>query len=655
MKFYYLTILSILILNFCHAQEPLYPYKAGRLFGYSTKEKKMVIPPVYIMTEANNNFYICHSQTGMVRVFNSKAEPIDSASYGIYQQNTGKVLLIDAYNLREMVTLLIAQQQQDRNTRQSEWIELTPSRVRTIDSAGNIAIISDTIGAIHEGHYLLRIKNGGKQGIYDTKKGSFIVPMSTDSIWFIPRKYIVTTGNAQYIAYSMDGSKYNVPSAAIDLSDVYDNGRYFETKNGKKRSLYDKAGKLVFDGDKNWERLIYRNNKTKAFKIVGNTPSIRPKNVIRLYNAEGTFLKNASRVEDWMGDLLLVTIADSVQDGASATYLYNVVKNTWQPINATAVPAAQTPGTAYDAPAAAADHYQQFLIIKHSDYTAYINGYTGKLLFNLPDSVWKQKSPKQVMGALTFTRFVDGTRTDVRYNFVRENVNKPLTLFDPQLNVINRNYDSITSLRILHDKFAKVKKKDKYGLINGQMEEIIPAKYDALEFKNNLYAKVTKKGKTYWIDTADNVVFGGAYFDYISDYSVNGKWLAFTYQPPPAHWRNNKYDYTEVAKAHIINANGEILATWNTGNTVGGGYILTVNERILRYPNSSFVTPCSIQLYDPKTNKVDSCPTPTATIKHSITQPLLLYARIQIKNRQHSQRSIFHPYCPSVNTKNIRA
>ena len=607
MKYVYALFMFCLVYTLGYAQEPLYPYKAGKLFGYCTKEKRMAIPPVYITTEANDNFYICTASTGIVTVFNSRAQAIDSASYNIFRIGTGKVLLIEPYNVRDMVKLLIAQQQNSRRTL-SEWTELTPSRAWTIDSLGNKTVVKDTLIAMHDGHAWVRVRNGNYQGVYDINTQQYIVPLSPDSMRIVPHKFILVSSADKCTAYTFTGKSYNIPIAASDLSKIYNDGLLLEThaKKGENGSLYTNTGKLLFAADKDWGRLIYPNEKVKALWLSHRKQTMKPDNRIALYSADGTFIKNVCTVKEWLNDMLLVAIADSAAALTTNTYLYDIVKNSWKLIYKE--PFAQAPGSTFPEPTALSTDYGQFLTVKHAGYREYINGYTGKIQFSMPDSMWGHKPYRQVMGDLTYTKLIDGHWTNVRYNFVREKMDRPLTLFDPQLNIINKKYDSIVSLRILANKFAKVKRKDKYGLINSNMEETIPPVYDYLEFKNSLYAKVTKKGKTYWIDTANNVVFGGVYFDYISDYSVNGKWLAFTYQARPAYLHNNNYDYTEVAKAYIINANGEILATWDVSNVVGAAYLLTVNGKILRYHSSKFLPPTSIQLYNPATNKVDSLP-----------------------------------------------
>lgn len=600
------VIACMLLLGQEGAAQQLYPYKAGKLHGYCTQDKKMVIPAAYIMTEANSHFYICVDSTGLKRLYNAQAQLVDSARYQMYPLNNNRTLLIDAYDTRKMIEMLIQAQNSDRRP---EWMPLAASHARIIDSIGNKLIIPDTIVSIHESHNWLKTRNGALQGIYNLTQQEYLIEPTSDSIYTIPHKYIVKY-NPTYkcIAYTLTGQAYSIPPVASNLAEILNDGQLIATQPiaGNHGALYNSQDALIMDQQMNWGKLIYPNNSIKALWVKQNVKYDPKGNHMALHSMDGTFIKDVQNATEWLKDLLLVTIIDTNQPATTNTYLYNVVKNTWKKVHS--APLVKPEMNSYNTNNQVLATEAPFLSIKYPEYRVYLNGFNGKKMFTIYDTVWGHKPLKQRMGYLQQTQYLDGAWQKVYHRYVRKKLDGNFTLYSPELKVVNKKYDSIAPLRILGEKFAIVKSNGHYGLINSTMKETIPATYDQLDFKNSHYAKVKKNGRTYWIDTADNEVFGGTAFDYISDYSVNGKWLAYSYKAPPAYWRTNNYEYTEVAKAYLINAQGNILNTWDAGNTANTAYMLTVNGKILRYPAPNSHATCGMLLYDPETKKIDSLP-----------------------------------------------
>lgn len=599
------VIACMILLGRESVAQQLYPYQAGKLFGYCTQDKKMVIPAIYIFTEANSHCYICYDSTGKKKLYNAQAQLIDSARYHIYPLSNHSTLLIDAHDTRKMIEMLIEAQNSDSRP---EWVPLAPAHARIIDSVGNKHLIPDTIVGIHVGHNWLKTRNGALNGIYDLIKLEYLIQPTSDSIYTVPRKYIIKHTPYKWFAYNLNGQAFSIPPVAGSLADIMNDGQLIATQPiaGNQGALYNSQGTLIMNQQQNWGKLIYPNNSIKALWVKQNVQYDPKGNHMALYRIDGSFIKDVQNAKEWLKDLLLVTIIDTNQPATTNTYLYNVVKDSWRKVHST--PLVKPEMNSYSNNNEVLTTEAPFLSIKYPEYRVYLNGFNGKKLFTIYDTVWSHKPMKQRMGHLRQSQFQEGTRIEVYYRYVRKKLDGNFTLYSPELKVVNKKYDSIAPLRILGEKFAKVKSDGHYGLINSTMKETIPATYDQLDFKNSLYAKVKKNGRTYWIDTADNEVFGGTSFDYISDYSVNGKWLAYSYKAPPAYWRTNNYEYTEVAKAYLINAQGTILTTWDAGSTANTAYMLTVNGKILRYPAPNLHSTCGILLYDPETQKIDSLP-----------------------------------------------
>ncbi len=580
----------------------------------------MTIPPKYISAEVNDNFYICTSRNAMMTVFNSNAQQVDSA-YNVYQLGTGRILFISPYNVWAWIKLVMEQQNNGGSHTYSNWEELTESRAWTIDSTGNKKTIGDTVLSVNKSHFWLKVKNGDKQGIYDLTRSNFIIPLTTDSIQTISNKYFETKGSSGCKVYDFDGKTFEIPSQACNLASIYDNGRYYETKPSThpKGALYDSKGKLLFAEDKGWNIVSGEENKIIAFKVLNNNLKKPQKNMVDLYDNNGNFLQKVHSVEGCTANTLLVIVKDTELQGASKYYLYNVAKNNWLLIYATPPPSTQTPNKLISTAPGKVRRDNQFITIKYPQYTSFLNGYTGEQLFTISDSAWHN----QVLGHITVNKNINNSWSEFRYNFAREKQNRPLVLRDPMLHIINEEYDSIASLPIQNNQFFLIKKKAKYGLLNNNLEETVQAVYDHLEFKNALYARATRKNRTFWIDTLNNILFGGINFSYVSDYSVNDKWLALTYKTPPETW-NNRNEYKEVAQAHIIDKEGKILTTWDVSGQVNCAYMLTVNESILSYPAPYTKSNSPILLFNPKTNKADSLIYPFRDIKTFKNAALLI-------------------------------
>ena len=589
-------------------QEPLYPYMAGQRFGYCTHDKKMVIPPVYWKTESNNNFYVCHDTMGITIVFNSNGVRIDSA-YDVYNVGTSRTLFVAPCSVAAMKEHIKGHV----NRRYQEWEYFTPSTAWTIDSTGHRAPIADTIMAISDEHKWLELRNGDRNGIYDVAQSRYVVPMTTDSLQIVEHKFFLVRGAGHCIAYTEDGKKYTVPPTVAELGNIYNDGGYFESSfmPERRKAIYDSNGTLVMPPEKYWEALTNEENRIIGFYVFVKDKALHTFAPYELYNGKGEYVKDIYYLERGRarGNCQLISMYDTTDRNSPLKYLYDMVANTWQLIDMAPTPNKRRPTWEY------VKSDGQFITVNDAGGVAYYSAYTGTLVFTIRDSVWSKRFNKQVIGTISSGR----NTTPLPPYFYRETIDGPLTLVDPVYNTINNDYDSIVSLEMYFPRYFLVKKGRKWGLMNGDLKEMVPAIYDHIDlprprrycYENNSfdaslpYLHVTIGAASYWVDTNGTTLFGGINYSAVANYSVGGQWLAYSYKELTSHI-DKSYKYTVVEKVHLIDKDGKILASWKGSDSIGYNYIITVNGKILRYCNGEKATMPNFQLFDPQTGKTDT-------------------------------------------------
>ena len=572
-----------------------YPYRKGSTWGISDENGKMKINPLYTEVQVKVGFFVARNSMNKYDIFSSTLEKLFTADSVIRTTDNGLLALnfIANYSYKDsfIAGCTIGKYQYTERMKKEQFfakgvVFKNNRKITEIESA--IAITRNDDPNSREPIYGFLTDSSGFKGfqyiggnsILISPKYKFVNIVTAWDYWIFynnPNDFVVlkkynkesgsytptlrivkdneTNQSSKNIRYEL---KTGYSSLVINATTISPKGEFILIDSNKQRNIYNKRGvlltKYTIQKDNETEFFNYSYNYVGDVATVpyGNGSSFKFMDTAgKIIDLETTGMESpnlqrgnstitATTVLDTANNRNIVT---SFIDLKNLKYLYRRQSET------------DTLVVAYP-----------WYIVKNEKENSFYNS-NAKLLFTIPKDI----CAKDLKDQWPYRK--DGGNVQG----IREGIGKPFHISSAYKEsdtdyVVDNYYRSLPNALI-------VKKQGKWGVISFSLKEIVDPLYDSILFAGNYTFTVKKDGQYFHIDTANRVLFGGKFLDYIYSEPIDGYLICIKI--------SKMSDYkSSWDKVYVADTNGNIVYVFDKSEYAKEqGFGLLRNGLVLYYSN----------------------------------------------------------------------
>lgn len=593
MKRLFLTMLGLFAYGILFANDPiLIPFREGKQWGLVTENKKWVVDAKYQQIQFQQPYFFClDRKQSRYDIYSLQGKYIDSCQF-FDTVDSRHYILFKTSNTKFIGDVSLPERQQ----------ELLPfwGRLQQLARAVSIHSLSNNVSTpmvkgctnyvslrLNErftlSAYLYKaiVSQQGKLGLYDMRLQQWILMPEYDSMRLIAPDLIIATGTTKKYAGDIWGQ-------ALDDWPEDEKAVYIDRRNGNWIGM-QKIGSVYTGGQKIFSphnEYTYHVAKQKAVLDLGNEwkflPDCQEPSAIEvarrdigktrtftIYDiAAHRLLDSIYECESvFRNDIYSLKGIDEAQHRTITLGMYNVKKKKYVWKN---------PDSSYVS--IKTDMYLP--AIEKEGSVTYFND-DGEVLGNQDRDKRTFQKDWNLMKKVSVYRDSIQTLNIFAYNnfyALRNDTAMAFTVYNQQLQKVDSLYD-IQALTNDNYHFAyRIKKR--WGIADGEGRSILAAHYLSIRKEHMYYVLQTDTNRYQRIRCADLQPVPGINKDVLSDYAVNGIWLAITHSHMPSSRNRRESDSLTI---ECINAKGEVISSFRREG-IHREYVLTMMGDILEYP-----------------------------------------------------------------------
>ncbi len=612
-RFNFLCLLTCLTLVACNIEgktesnKKLVPIAKKQLWGLSTVGGKIVVPCEYETFEFDSSYFVMKKSS-------------DSMYWYLYT-NEGKLV-----TKAEMVVVsndyrpVFFNKSKVKTDEMSAFFESEYGSAGTLDFwndcggyTGQLVNKDNTLTPLEGEMYaftwpnsrdpkqpfFLLLHHGDKTGVYDMRKGKYIVPMAFRFVKSLPFGVFLTTDSLNHHhVFNVDGDelvyKPNFEGAkSIPLNEQL--------------SIKTNRPQLP-EGDELFSVWYAKDNvvKERNGELKRHESSNKTRNVFDFVNAQKeVLLQNIIDAEQITSDHYLIKRIDTTRMREMKLGVYSVSEKR------------------FVYPFEDSDNYSRYtlykgLIIEHFKGTKTYYAPNHQCLGVINDNEAFSQREWNVFNVFELNN-ENQLGTYRMYYAIRPDTNAKYKLYNKAYELVSEDFEGLRESS--HYYTLTFKKGGKWGLLSAALQEIIPPMYDKPLSPFHFYGytsailPVEKDGRKYHVDMHNRPVFGQKDFSFINDNEVNGKWLALdhdevktrNFEAPPK---------PQVKHIYIIDSAGNKVFSKACDDNKNTIYELTADLKILTHPREYYYNSDGIKLYDPVSDRTNSFGKPGRIISY---------------------------------------
>ncbi len=593
-----LIVLGLFAYNTILAKDPiLIPFREGKKWGLVTESKIKVVDAKYLQIQFQDPYFFClDGKQSRYDIYSLAGKYIDSCQ------------LFDSIDSRHYILLKSSREKYEgKLTIPDQHLGILPlsNRFQKLGLTVNIYALTNNVSklmvkgctnyvslrlndrfASASYFYKALVSKQGKFGLYDMRLQQWIVLPEYDSMRFIAPDLIIAKGESDR-RYAGD-----VWGHALAHWPEDENALYIDKRNGnwisaqRVDSLFNGNQKIYSPHDE----YIYHVAKQKVTLSLGNDYKFLPNmqepyalevprhdigkmRTYTLYDLEGNrLLDSIYECESvFRNDIFSLKGIDEEHHRTLTLGIYNFKqkKFVWK-----------NPDSSYVS--IKTDMYLP--AIDKDGAVTYFND-DGEILSNQSRDLRQFQKEGNLIKKVSVYRDSIQTLNIFAYNHfyaLRKDTGDAFTIYNQQLQKV----DSLEDIQeLINDSwhFAYRVKKH-WGIADGEGRSVWPAKYVSIRKERGYYVLQTDSNQYQRIRCADWKPVPGINKDYVSDYSVNGIWLAITHSQT-TRGRNRRE--TDSVTLECINENGEVLSSFRREG-IFREYALSMKGDILEYPSDKY-------------------------------------------------------------------